>query len=131
MSFYGILENFFPEPVKAEGISMIPSTKEWTDSSLAQMVEWIAEISPVTYCETAPKSDSKPCWIFGTGFHFVDLYDRGYRSKLPKGAIVIETGGTKGKTREVSRAQLHEMIRTMFKIKEQLFIIHMYQDLRG
>ena len=122
LSFYGILENFFPEPVKAEGISMIPSTKEWTDSSLAQMVEWIAEISPVTYCETAPKSDSKPCWIFGTGFHFVDLYDRGYRSKLPKGAIVIETGGTKGKTREVSRAQLHEMIRTMFKIKDDQIV---------
>ena len=44
-----------------------------------------------------PELGDEPVWIFATGFHLVNFYDDNNRITLPKGSIVIETGGTKGK----------------------------------
>ncbi len=51
-----------------------------------------------------------PVTLFGTAFAFVSLFDETNTDiHLPQGSVVIETGGFKGRTREVPRAELYEM----------------------
>lgn len=54
---------------------------------------------------------TEPCVVFGTAFAFVHLFDRcrtdGTRFRVPPGSRVVETGGFKGKSREVERDVLY------------------------
>jgi hypothetical protein len=56
-------------------------------------------------------SDSNPLALCGTAFAFVHLVDelgrRGWRIQLPTGTRVMETGGFKGRSRSVPRAELY------------------------
>lgn len=52
-----------------------------------------------------------PVALLGTAFAFVHLADSGVRVTLPPGSRVMETGGFKGKSREVDRAELYRLIR--------------------
>ncbi len=53
----------------------------------------------------------EPIALVGTAFAFVHLLDaleaRGLELELPKGTRVMETGGFKGRSREVTREELH------------------------
>jgi hypothetical protein len=55
-----------------------------------------------------------PMILMGTAFSFVHLLDwmsgRELRLELPPGSRVMETGGYKGRSREVSKLELHRMI---------------------
>lgn len=117
--------NYLNSPV----FSFVPPTSEWPDSSLAQMIEWFAQYWKTTYL-TAENLDSvrralsqvshldQPVIVWGTAFHFVNLFDgNSSQMKLPKGSIVVETGGTKGKTRSVTREELYQMISEGFGIQ--------------
>jgi len=53
-----------------------------------------------------------PVALLGTAFAFVHLIDSGVRLRLAPGSRVMETGGFKGKSREVERAELYELIRS-------------------
>ena len=108
-------------------ISLIPPVEKWPDSSLAQMVHWIAQSWMTVYGDTLEpidigqkiteaSDDGKPIFIFGTAFHFVNLLDQGAKFKLPKGSIVIETGGTKGRSRSIERGELYDLIARGFNI---------------
>jgi hypothetical protein len=50
---------------------------------------------------------TNPVVLFGTAFALVNLFDSGEGKALPKGSFVVETGGFKGKSREVSREELY------------------------
>jgi hypothetical protein len=56
--------------------------------------------------------DARPVVVFGTAFAFVHLFDRCARDSvkftLPIGSRVIETGGFKGKSREITRKELYD-----------------------
>ncbi len=55
------------------------------------------------------KALSAPAIVIGTAFAFVHLMDSWPGSlALPEGSVVIDTGGFKGKSREVSRAELRD-----------------------
>jgi len=62
------------------------------------------------YCDT-----DRPVLLVGTAFAFVHLCERmDARSeglRLPAGSRVMETGGFKGRSRIVTRAELHQLIR--------------------
>ena len=53
-------------------------------------------------------------FLFGTAFSFVHLLDhlaeRDLRLRLPVGSQVMETGGYKGRSRTLSKAELHALI---------------------
>ena len=55
-----------------------------------------------------------PVVLLGTAFMFVHLLDelerRALRLSLPSGTRVMETGGYKGRTRELPKAELHALI---------------------
>ncbi len=121
-SFRAMIAPFFPNEDAPRGISLIPPTSEWTNSSLAQMIAWIGEEFPLEYWNAddrgaaRPALDERPVWLFATGFHIVAFADAGGRLALPKGSIVIETGGTKGKTRSVTREESFELITECFGV---------------
>jgi hypothetical protein len=123
LSFYGMLSHFFDQPETISGISLIPNKQTWPDSSLAQMLHWISEISPTQF--KTPKHHElihTPIWVFGTAFHYVNLFDQGYKCPLPKGSIVIETGGTKGQSRSVDKDELYNMIARIFELDERAIV---------
>jgi len=54
---------------------------------------------------------SAPCTLFGTAFAWVHFFDTvSKRFRLPEGSVVLETGGFKGRAREVSREELYSLI---------------------
>lgn len=123
---------------KARGISLIPPSADWPESSLAAMVEWLGETMPVDYLKVPGgvheepkflddfgrllKNQDSPVWIFGTSFHFVPLIDRGLLPVLPTGSLAFYTGGTKGKVRDVSEAWLLDSLERGFRIPRSRII---------
>lgn len=65
-------------------------------------------------------STAEPLALLGTAFNFVQLLDAltetGRRFRLPQGSRVMETGGYKGRTRSMPRAELHAWIGTRLGI---------------
>ncbi|HEX7860295.1 MAG TPA: hypothetical protein VF773_08230 [Verrucomicrobiae bacterium] len=63
-----------------------------------------------------------PVVVCGTAFSFVQLCDeletKPLAAKLPSGSRVFETGGYKGRSREVSKAELHNMISEQLGVPE-------------
>jgi hypothetical protein len=53
---------------------------------------------------------TQPVCLAGTAFHFVNLIDGGLRFQLPPGSCVMETGGFKGRSREVAKPELYRLI---------------------
>ena len=55
----------------------------------------------------------EPVAVFGTAFAFVQLFDGTKQDwQLPPGSLIIETGGFKGRTREVTREELYALFGT-------------------
>ncbi len=62
---------------------------------------------------------SGPITLFGTAFAFVSLFDSSERAwRLPTGSVVLETGGFKGRTREVPREELYRLFGTRLGVPE-------------
>ena len=112
---------------------LAPSTGEAPESSLSYMFEFLLaargdaqsgfDVSDGELCSQAilehlesARSDGEPIALLGTAFAFVHLLDaldeRGVDRlpALPAGSRVMETGGFKGRAREVSRDALHAEI---------------------
>ncbi len=68
----------------------------------------------------ARQREGRPVLILATSFALADLLDFvgriGLKFRLPAGSAVFETGGFKGRSRELSRVDLHR------RLEEQLFI---------
>jgi len=59
----------------------------------------------------------EPMILFGTAFAFVQLFDGTSQDwRLPGGSLVIETGGFKGRTREVPREELYALFETRLDV---------------
>jgi hypothetical protein len=67
------------------------------------------------------KSRTHPLLIAGTAFSFVHLFDDWGKSKkvqLPPDAIIMETGGYKGRSRELPKKELYRMIQKHFGVQD-------------
>ena len=94
--------HLFPDGATMPLLSLVPDQPH---SSLAYMIrrlgaQFVDRLAPVT----------EPVCVLGTAFHFLNLFDAGFRLKLPAGSRVMETGGFKGRAREVSKRELHRLI---------------------
>jgi hypothetical protein len=73
---------------------------------------WALDIS--TGLAALQASATKPLLILGTAFSFVHLLDAlsaaNLRLQLPAGSRVLETGGYKGRSRALPKAELHQLI---------------------
>ena len=104
------------------GFSLIPTRDIWPDSSLAQMVHWLSEHAPVQYVtaasyESALGNHAKgPVWIFATALHFLQLMEENVSVDLPPGALLIETGGYKGRTLSLTKHDFYQALSRHFNI---------------
>jgi hypothetical protein len=120
-----------------------PSPKEMPDSSLVHMFDafskelgedqratWLIDKDDVldlsAFDEEVAKAlaHDKPMLVLATSFalvHFLDaLGDATFR--LPRGSRVMQTGGFKGKSREVSAADLRKELSRVFVIPESAIV---------
>ncbi len=123
-------------------INLTPPSKAAPHSSLAHMLSCVSEhVAPQSHHFTGiadpevgwtidadrfvrvieGNCDShSPVWLLGTAFNFVHLLDeierRGLQLQLPEGSRVMETGGYKGRSRSLEKAELHTWISSRFGI---------------
>lgn len=127
-----LLPNFaahlLPDGAELPILSLMPPTSELPDSSLAHMIAVVLERlgAPGSgYFATADggideealgealrrfEAEGRPVCILGTSFAFVHwtdaLRERGERFRLAPGSRLMDTGGFKGKSREVAPDEL-------------------------
>lgn len=135
-----LLPNFaaylLPDGAELPMISLLPSAQEMADSSLAHMfavvIDRLAGAGSASYATVALgidydalerdlkafEAEGQPVCILGTSFAFVHwldhLSERGEGFALPAGSRLMDTGGFKGRSREVGaeelRAAYHELL---------------------
>ena len=132
-----------PDPVNGSlgpwrFVSLTPTPAAAPHSSLAHMVGFVGrhsrgtpvflggtgpggwELEPAAAAEALRRlgAEGVPLMVLGTAFHFVHLVDflrdRGAELPLPVGSRVMETGGYKGRSRTVERAELHRLAAGVF-----------------
>ena len=97
--------------------ALMPDPEAAPHSSLSHM---LGTLNAERFCwdnDAALASDlaalAEPVALFGTAFAFVQLFDGSDQNwRLPAGSLVIETGGFKGRTREVPREELYALFGT-------------------
>jgi hypothetical protein len=61
---------------------------------------------------------TEPVIVLGTAFGFMNLFDTGCVARFPAGSRAMETGGYKGRSREVPKRELHRLIRERLGIEQ-------------
>ena len=120
-------------------LSLVPSVAEAPDSSLARMIGFALDdfgaegsgtfTSPETGIDLAAfgaalheaVATRTPVWIAGTAFafvHWLDAIAMGQAPivRLPPGSRIMETGGFKGRSREVGRDELYGELERVFDV---------------
>ena len=116
--------HLLPDTDRLRFISLIPSPDELPRSSLSHMVgvaaqvfasdvHWVVDGSGVLDREllTGALRDSsrerEAVLLLGTAFAFVHALDQDALGSLPPGSRIMETGGFKGRSREVTKIELY------------------------
>lgn len=102
--------------------ALLPNYLERGDSSLVQMVkDWIIEfglpgsgfylynLDALQQALVEAMDRRERILLIGVSFALLDLVEA-YQIKLPPNAIVMETGGMKGRRKEMVREELHSLI---------------------
>ncbi len=111
-------------------IALLPSYLENGDSSLIYMVDQLIQKSGTEfsgYYLNDPKevqtaymralnSGKKP-FVFGVAYALIDLVESGL--ELPN-AVILETGGMKGRRQELTKIELHQLLQRGFKVQRIL-----------
>jgi hypothetical protein len=125
---------------KPDALSIVVPRSQSTESSLGFMIDHVlarhagpgslealgprgVEAAKVRSWLGAHQRGHVPVAVLATGFALVELLDAlerlGVRFRLPAGSVVFETGGLKGKAREVSRAELLDRVETWLGVPRQ------------
>jgi hypothetical protein len=113
-------------PFGSRGIwAMMPTDTDAPHSSLSHMLAvlgaerwWWDDWSSLS---EALLNLDHPIDLFGTGFAFVALFDAfpNRQWPLPEGSLVFNTGGFKGRTREIDSDEFYRMIRSRFAVPDR------------
>ena len=105
-------------------LALLPSYQEQEDSSLIEMVDHFMGFSnkesgyflqnEAQLSSNLKKSSNKV--LIGVAFALLDLADK-FNEESIVNTIVIETGGMKGRKKEITRKELHDRLKEAFKIE--------------
>ena len=134
-----LAENFkchlIPDKSRIRMLSLTPSPEESPHSSLVYMIQKVMElygtpdsryfiqdgVLDVPELVRTISSTSDPLLVLGTAFSFVHLLDdcREHQIQLPlhPESRIMETGGFKGKSREVSQSDLYSELCRLFHLQ--------------
>ncbi len=75
---------------------------------------WAVDFERTIPALAQAEAEAEPIALFGTAFSYVHLLDelkrRAMRVRLPDGSRALETGGYKGRSRELTKDELHQLI---------------------
>jgi hypothetical protein len=124
----GFRAHLLPDDARLPILSLIPPPSDAPDSSLSHMLGQVVErvgggrsqfvvgaggldVDAAIAWLRAAEGGDRPVLVAGTSFAFVHLLDalgdRGESIRLPEGSRGMDTGGFKGRSREVSREELY------------------------
>lgn len=125
-SFLKAYQQFVGNPKEQIIIALLPNYVEQQFSSLVYMVEYLIQqtnhpLSGFYLYDSAKIKESyleamkqqKQVVLFGVTYALLDLAEEGV--ELPN-IKVIETGGMKGRRAEISKAELHEILKDQLKV---------------
>jgi hypothetical protein len=126
----GFRAHLLPDGARPRFVSLVPRADEVRDSSLSHMAAevirdfggegsayFISADFGIAHDELAAalRGAEEPVCVLGTAFALVHALDemaaRGESFRLPEGSRVMDTGGFKGRSREVTRGELYGAIR--------------------
>ncbi len=119
-----IFEGWFGPLEYIQILALLPSYLEMGDSSLIAMVDsFISESAPNSDYSLDSIEDLKQLdtssnkkLLFGVSYALLELSER---FKVPlKNVQIIETGGMKGRRKEITREELHKNLQKTFKIND-------------
>jgi len=126
--FFKIFMDFYGSPSQYNIIALLPTYLENKNSSLIYMVNKLIEKSENKhsgfYLDNYKKLKEKLLYLeegdkktilFGVSYALLNLIDF-HKFKLKK-TIIIETGGMKGKRKELIKSELHQMLKIGFGVK--------------
>lgn len=139
----GVAAHLFPEGRKLPVLSLVASRGEVPDSSLSFMVSAVMEAFGAEHsaffltagqlrvtdfvdaCLAAERAN-RPVLVMGTSLGFLHLLDgldrQGDRLRLPRGSRVMDTGGFKGRMREVGRGELYERVEAALGVPQEWIV---------
>lgn len=126
-SFLRTFRMFYGDPSEYFIASLLPSYTERKSSSLIYMVNTLVRLSAsngsrfyqnnhenlLADLQSALRSGLKTL-LLGVSFALVDFAEK-YSGDL-QGAVIMETGGMKGRRKEVTREELHEFLKKRFNV---------------
>lgn len=87
---------------------------------------WSLDFAATLTALRQAEQSSEPLVLLGTAFMFVHLLDelaqRGLRIVLPAGSRVMETGGYKGRSRELPKAELHALLAKVLGVPHEFIV---------
>ncbi|WP_185853574.1 LuxE/PaaK family acyltransferase [Blattabacterium cuenoti] len=118
--FYGPIEKF-------QFLGFFPTDRK--DSSLIYMVKYLIQETiqngsdfVFSYSNYKEKNliipDQKNVLIFGLSFSLLDFIENMGKNGYKENVIIMETGGMKGKRKEIIREELHNILKKFFCVKE-------------
>ena len=118
---YYALPEAMPDPKRLW--AMMPNPEAAPHSSLSHMLGALGATrfywDNDAALATALAERTEPLVLFGTAFAFVQLFDStDLVRRLPMGSTIVETGGFKGRTREVPREELYGLFTSRLGVPE-------------
>ena len=131
----------FPDRERMPLVIIAPSEQALPTSSLSYMlarfVEWFGEASSVNVWRedmldlhalsevlTNAEMRNTPLAILGTSFAFVHAVDglEGSRFELPRGSRIMQTGGFKGRSRELDPEAMRSLLSESFGVEDAMIV---------
>lgn len=119
--FYAKVEDFvvlalLPSYLEREGSSLIYMVEDFiARSSHAESGFYLNNYSELHDLLTSLEAQNKKTLLIGVSYALLDLVER-YQFQL-KNTIVMETGGMKGRRKEMIREELHDILKSGFGVK--------------
>lgn len=126
-SFLNAFSLFYGDPAEYLVIALLPSYTEREGSSLVYMARKLiiesrnplsgfynGRTDGILNVISDVKKKGVKVLLLGVSFALLDLAERGSRDL--SGVIIMETGGMKGKRRELTRPELHDILKKNFNV---------------
>lgn len=126
-SFLKAFRLFYGDPTEYSIFALLPSYTERAGSSLVYMTDKLIKLSKNArsgfYKENNrglldsmidAKNEGQKIFLLGVSFALLDLAEE--CSTDLSGSIVMETGGMKGRRKEIIRSELHSILKEKFKV---------------
>ncbi|QTN37834.1 acyl transferase [Cryomorphaceae bacterium] len=127
-SYLNTFRSFYGDPKEYVVFALLPSYLERSGSSLIDMAQglisrsehpdsgfFLNDLKALKALLTKHLDSDRKILLLGVSFALLDLAEQ-YPIALPENAVVMETGGMKGRRKEMIRTELHQILKEAFNL---------------